>query len=235
MRVVVADDSVLIRRGIVTLLEQENIRVVGEASDASSLLADVAAERPDVAVVDIRMPPSHRDEGLVAAANIRAWFPTVAVLILSQYVRVDYALRMLEENAGSIGYLLKDRVADGSTLVDALHRVAAGECVVDRAIVDRLHEGSRAASVLEPLTPREREVLALMAEGHANNGICALLHLGPKTVETHVSHIFSKLGVEEQVGHKRVIAVLHHLRANTTQLGVHPEAPGPTPSGQWNP
>jgi serine/threonine-protein kinase len=233
--VVIADDSVLIRRGIVTLLEQESIRVVGEAFDASSLLAHVAAERPDVAVVDIRMPPSHGDEGLVAAANIRAWFPTVAVLILSQYVRVDYALRMLEENAGSIGYLLKDRVADGSALVHALHRVAAGECVVDRAIVDRLHEGARAASVLEPLTPREREVLRLMAEGHANDGICTRLHLGPKTVETHVSHIFRKLDVEEQVGHRRVLAVLHQLRADGTQIGARPEAPRAGRGEEWPP
>jgi DNA-binding NarL/FixJ family response regulator len=216
VRVVIADDAVLIRSGVAALLAESDIDTVGQAADAGELLRLVAATGPDAAVVDIRMPPTHTDEGLHAARRIRTDHPDVAVLVLSQYLDAGYALRLVEENPAGVGYLLKDRVAHATTLADALHRVVAGECVVDSVIVTRLLARARRHNPLDELTPREREVLGLMAEGHSNATIGRLLSLQPKTVETHVSRVFSKLGLtEEAEGHRRVLAVLAYLRAET--------------------
>ena len=213
MRVVIADDSMFVRRGIVGVLADNGVETVGEAADADGLLDIVAATAPDVAIVDIRMPPTHTDEGIVAARTIRERFPTVAVLVLSQYVESSYAMRLLEEDPSSVGYLLKDRVTDATTLTDAMTRVVAGGCVVDPAIVERLLRRARSRDPLDTLTAREREVLGLMAEGRANQAICDLLFLSPKTLENHVGRIFSKLGLHDvSDGHRRVLAVLAYLR-----------------------
>jgi DNA-binding NarL/FixJ family response regulator len=217
MRVVIADDAVLIRSGLLTVLKDAGIEVVGEACDAAELLHLVNVCTPDAAIIDIRMPPTHTDEGILAAREIRAEHPTVAVLVLSQYVESSYAMRLVEENPAAAGYLLKDRIAHASTLADALARVVAGECVVDPTIVTRLLARARRRSPLDALTAREREVLALMAEGRSNAAICHLLSLSPKTVETHVSRVFTKLGLLEQPdGHRRVLAVLTYLRQGKT-------------------
>jgi DNA-binding NarL/FixJ family response regulator len=213
MRVVIADDAVLIRSGIATLLWEAGIEPVGLASDAGELIDLVETTTPDAAIVDIRMPPTHTDEGIVAARKIRQEHPGVAVLVLSQYVESSYAMRLLEEDPGGMGYLLKDRIVHAATLTDALRRVVAGECVVDQAIVGRLLARARQHSPLDTLTPREQDVLALMAEGRSNSGICQLLTLSPKTVETHVNRVFMKLGLADQgQGHRRVLAVLAYLR-----------------------
>jgi DNA-binding NarL/FixJ family response regulator len=213
MRVVIADDAALIRSGLATLLAQSGVETVGEAVDADTLLRLVGDKQPDAAIVDIKMPPGHSDEGIVAAARIRLEHPTVGVLVLSQYLDAAYAIRLVEENPAAVGYLLKDRIAHAATLFDALQRVIAGECVVDPAIVGRLMARARRHDPLDALTTREREVLALMAEGHSNGSICAGLALHPKTVETHVGRVFTKLGLDETVvGHRRVLAVLAYLR-----------------------
>jgi DNA-binding NarL/FixJ family response regulator len=213
VRVVIGDDSMLVRSGLVALLTAEGVEVVGEAEDGESLLALVADRRPDVAVVDIRMPPSHTDEGIVAARRIRELFPAVAVLVLSHHLESSYAVRLLEEAPSSVGYLLKERVMDTATLADAFRRLVAGECVIDPAIVARLLGRARPRSPLDDLTAREREVLGLMAEGRSNRAICDLLHVSPKTMETHVGRIFLKLGLHETPdGHRRVLAVLAYLR-----------------------
>jgi DNA-binding NarL/FixJ family response regulator len=212
VRIVIADDAVIIRSGLVTLLQQDGIDVVGEAADAGGLLDLVATARPDAAVIDIRMPPTHTDEGIVAARRVRERHPSTAVLVLSQYLESSYAMRLLEENPNAVGYLLKDRIVDIATITDALRRVIAGDCVVDPEIVARLLLRARQHSPLDDLTVREREVLALIAEGRSNRMICDLLFLSPKTVETHVSRIFTKLGVLETDGHRRVLAVLTYLR-----------------------
>ena len=216
MRVVIADDAVLIRSGVATLLAESGIETVAQAADAEELLRLVARTTPDAAVVDIRMPPTHTDEGLHAARRIRREHPDVAVLLLSQYLDAGYALRLAEDNPAGVGYLLKDRIAHAATLADALHRLLAGECVVDPAIVSRLLARARVHNPLDDLTPREREVLSLMAEGRSNATIGRLLSLQPKTVETHVSRVFSKLGLAEEAdGHRRVLAVLAYLRAES--------------------
>jgi len=212
VRVVIADDAALVRKGVVALLSEAGIETVGQAGDGDELLALVAQTEPDAAVVDIRMPPTHTDEGLVAAARIRQRHPRVAVLVLSQYLDSSYAMRLVEESPGRVGYLLKDRIAHSGTLADALARVVAGECLVDPAIVGRLLARARAGSPLDALTEREREVLALMAQGRSNASICGHLGLQPKTVETHVNRVFSKLGLSEEDGHRRVLAVLAYLR-----------------------
>jgi DNA-binding NarL/FixJ family response regulator len=213
VRVVIGDDSMLVRSGLVALLTAEGVEVAGEAEDGESLLALVADRRPDVAVVDIRMPPSHTDEGIVAARRIRQLFPAVAVLVLSHHLESSYAVRLLEEAPSSVGYLLKERVMDAATLADAFRRLVAGECVIDPAIVARLLGRARPRSPLDDLTAREREVLGLMAEGRSNRAICDLLHVSPKTMETHVGRIFLKLGLHETPdGHRRVLAVLAYLR-----------------------
>jgi len=214
MRVVVADDAMLIREGLTRLLRDAGVTVTGKASNADELLQRVALSTPDVAIVDVRMPPGHSDEGVVAAERIRAEHPEVGVLLLSQYVDLRYCTRLLAEHPGRIGYLLKERVSDIVVLVDALERIVEGECVIDPTIVARLVERPRPAQSLAALSNREREVLALMAEGHSNQGISAQLVLSGKTVESHVRQIFAKLDLPDSGDqHRRVLAVLHFLRA----------------------
>jgi DNA-binding NarL/FixJ family response regulator len=214
VRVTVADDEVLLREGLSRLLQESGIEVVGSAGDPAALLRSVDLTRPDEAIVDNKMPPTHTDEGLVAGQEIRRRHPDIGVLVLSHYLDSRYALRLLEELPGGAGYLLKERVSDVAVLVDALHRVDQGECVVDPTIVSRLMSRRRERGPLDELTEREREVLSLMAEGHANAAICARLFLSPKTVESHVRQIFLKLGLRESSDlHRRVSAVLTFLRS----------------------
>jgi DNA-binding NarL/FixJ family response regulator len=216
MRVVVADDVMLTREGIVRLLEDAEIEVVGQADDAPSLLRRVRATHPDAAIIDIRMPPTHTDEGLVAAGVIRAELPEVGVLILSEYVEPSYAMRLLEEHPERVGYLLKERVFDVALLVDALRRIGDGETVVDPTIVSRLVGRRRRQDPLEELTPREREALELVAEGLSNKAIAARLVVTERTVEAHVKQIFMKLGLGASPdSHRRVLAVLAYLRSAT--------------------
>lgn len=213
MRVVVADDAMLIREGLTRLLRDAGVTVVGKASDAQELMRHVVLGRPDVAVVDIRMPPDHSDEGLVAAERIRAEHPEVGVLLLSQYVNARYAMRLLEEHPGRIGYLLKERVSDIAVLTDALRRIAEGECVIDPTIIAQLVSKPRSDSALNVLSMREREVLAFIAEGHSNPGIANRLVLSTKTVESHVHQIFVKLDLPaSREQDRRVLAVLKFLR-----------------------
>jgi DNA-binding NarL/FixJ family response regulator len=213
MRVVIADDAVLVREGVARLLAENGFDVVAEVGDAGELLTSVRDRRPDVAIVDIRMPPTHTDEGLHAAREIRARYPQTAVLVLSQHLELEYALRLVEAKPAYVGYLMKERVGRVQQLVDALHRVAAGECVVDRAVVDELLARRRELDPIADLTPREREILALMAEGRSNRGICRTLWLSPKTVETHIRGAFAKLGIKEAPeDNRRVLAVLTYLR-----------------------
>jgi DNA-binding NarL/FixJ family response regulator len=213
VRIVIADDETLLREGLARLLADAGFDVVGKAGTAEELLRRVELARPDAAIVDIRMPPGQSEEGLVAAQAIRAAHPGVGVLVLSHYVESRYAMRLLEEHPERSGYLLKERVSDVAVLLDALRRIDEGECVLDPTIVSRLVGRPREASALDELTAREREVLALMAEGHSNDGICRLLFLSPKTVETHVRHILLKLGIGETADyHRRVLAVLAYLR-----------------------
>lgn len=214
LRIVVADDSVLLREGIVRLLEDAGLVVAGQASSADELLELVREHRPDLAIVDIRMPPGRGDEGIGASRAIHAEFgDDVAVLVLSQHLEPEFALQMLQERDRGIGYLLKDRVVDIPQFVEAVRRVAAGEQVMDPAIVRRLVERRRSNDPLESLSEREREVLGLMAEGQTNQGIADALYLSPKTIEAYVGAIFSKLGLEPgPAGHRRVLAVLAYLR-----------------------
>jgi DNA-binding NarL/FixJ family response regulator len=213
VRVVIADDETLLREGLARLLADAGLEVVGTAANADELLRRVELTRPDLAIVDIRMPPTHSDEGLVAAREIRRLHPRVGVLVLSHYVESRYAMRLIEENEERSGYLLKERVSDVAVLVDALQRIDEGECVIDPTIVSRLVRRPREQGALNELTARELEVLALMAEGHSNEGIRRKLFLSPKTVETHVRHILLKLGIGEGGEyHRRVLAVLAYLR-----------------------
>jgi serine/threonine-protein kinase len=214
VRVVIADDVALLRQGIARLLAEAGIEVCGEAGDGETLLGLVESERPDVAVVDIRMPPTNTDEGLVAAGTIRTRYPETGVLVLSQYVDAAYALRLLDEAEGHCGYLLKDRVMDAGELVSALERVAAGEVVVDAELVDSLLRARQRRNPLDELTEREREVLQLMAEGLTDRGIAERLWVAPNTVETHVRHILRKLDLPAGASNnRRVQAVLTHLRS----------------------
>ena len=214
MRVVIADDSVLLREGVGRVLGDAGFDVLAKVGSAADLLVCVEAHEPDVAVVDIRMPPTHTDEGLVAAETIRRRWPLVGVLVLSQYVETEYALRLVKGSETRCGYLLKDRVLDAGQLADALRRINDGGVVVDPELVARLVGRSRPRSPLDDLTAREREVLALMAEGLTDRGIGERLFVTSKTVETHIGHIFAKLGLPEtSADNKRVHAVLTFLRA----------------------
>ena len=212
-RVVVAEDSVLLREGLARVLTDAGFEVTGQTGDAEGLLAMVRAGLADVALVDIRMPPTHTNEGVRAAREIRANHPAVGVLVLSQYTETSYAMELISEGGKGVGYLLKDRVSDVEELADAIRRVAAGGVVIDPEIVSQLVGRRRERSPLDDLTDREREVLSLMAEGRSNQGISERLFLSPKTLETHVAHIFSKLGLPPAADdHRRVLAVLAYLR-----------------------
>jgi DNA-binding NarL/FixJ family response regulator len=216
MRVVIAEDVMLTREGITRLLTDAGVDVAAAVGDAASLLRAVSTTQPDAAIIDIRMPPTHTDEGLAAAQQIRAEHPGVSVLILSQYVEPRYALRLLEEHPERVGYLLKERVFDVANLIDALRRLTDGETVVDPTIVARLFARKRRAGPLDQLTEREREVLALVAEGLSNRAIATRLFVTERTVEAHVKQIFLKLGLNtDPCFHRRVLAILAYLRTMT--------------------
>ncbi|MFF5211998.1 response regulator [Streptosporangium sp. NPDC000396] len=217
MDIVIADDAVLLREGLRHILERFGHRVVASVGDASELLTAVAEHLPDVAVVDVRMPPRFRDEGLRAALRIRTEHPTVAVLVLSQYVERSYALELLESGSGrGVGYLLKNRVGEVEEFLDAVGRVAGGGTAIDPEVVVRLLEDRRDHALLDRLTPREREVLALMAQGRSNNAIARTLVVTEAAVLKHVGNIFAKLLLEPtDEEHRRVMAVLHYLREGT--------------------
>ena len=204
----------LLREGVVRLLEENDFEVVGQAGDAEDLIRKVSAHRPDVAVVDIRMPPTQTDDGLRAALEIRSRFPGTGVLMLSQYIEEEYAFDLLGENAQRTGYVLKDRVADVDRFVEAVRRVGEGGSALDREVVAHLLGRRRADDPLAELTPREREVLALMAEGRTNHAIADQLVVSERAVEKHVTSIFDKLGLAPAAeDHRRVLAVLAFLRA----------------------
>lgn len=214
MRLILADDSTLFRRGLAALLAEAGHQVVAQHGDATGLLDSVAAQQPDIAIVDIRMPPTGTTEGLLAAIDIREREPNVGVLVLSQYVETTHAIRLLSASAAGVGYLLKDRVGEVTELVDALIRIASGGTVVDPEVVKILIGHKDRVGRLERLTNRERDVLALMAEGRSNAAISRDLFLGGKTVETYVSNIFSKLDIALAADdHRRVLAVLTYLRS----------------------
>jgi DNA-binding NarL/FixJ family response regulator len=213
MRLILADDSLLFREGLARVLEALDFEIVGQADNGDDLVRRVGGLRPDVALVDIRMPPTHTDEGLAAAAQIGEQFPDVGVLVLSQYVESGYAMRLLEDGTAGRGYLLKDRVSDLDSFGEAVRRVGNGGSVVDPEVVSTLVGRRRDAGPLDDLTEREREILELMAEGRSNLGICERLVLSQRTVESHVRTIFRKLGLTEaDDDHRRVLAVLAHLR-----------------------
>jgi DNA-binding NarL/FixJ family response regulator len=214
VRVVIADDTMLIRQGITTVLTDAGIDVVAAVGDPESLVREVALNRPDAAVVDIRMPPTHTDVGIRATARLRKAHPDLGVLLLSAYVDPEYAVRLFEDHPGGIGYLLKDRVSDGVLLVDALNRLCEGETVVDPTIVSRVFDRRRRVDPLAALSDREREVLALLTEGLSNRALAARLFVTERTVEAHITSIFGKLGLVDEPGvHRRVLAVLTCLRA----------------------
>jgi DNA-binding NarL/FixJ family response regulator len=214
VRVVVAEDSVLLREGIARLLGEHGFEVVGQAGDAEDLVRKVGAHKPDVAVVDIRMPPTNTDDGLRAALRIRDEHPRTGVLVLSAYVEEAYALELVAESASGLGYLLKDRVADVDGFVDAVRRVATGGSALDPEVVSRLLGRTRRDDPLAELTPREREVLELMAEGRTNAAIAEQLVVTERAVEKHVTSIFGKLGLSPAAqDHRRVLAVLTFLRS----------------------
>jgi DNA-binding NarL/FixJ family response regulator len=212
MRVVIAEDAALFREGLARLITDRGYRVVAAVGDADALLEAVAEHDPDVAVVDIRMPPTHTDEGLRAAIELRREHPGTGVLVLSQYIETRYAARLLEGNAAGVGYLLKDRVADVAEFADALARVAAGGTALDPEVVSQLVRVTRHAQGVASLTPRERDVVSLMAEGRSNAGIAAALVVSAGVVEKHVASIFGKLGLPpSEADNRRVLAVLRYL------------------------
>ncbi len=214
MRVVLAEDSVLLREGVARILGEAGFEVVGQAGNADELMLKVRSYSPDVAIVDIRMPPTHTDEGLRAAQEIREKHPTVGVLVLSQYVEPTYAMELLAESAEGVGYLLKDRVSDVNEFADAVRRVGEGGSALDPTIVSQLVGRRRRDDPIDTLTPREREVLGLMAEGRSNSGIAEQLVVTERAVEKHVTSIFSKLQLPAaSEDHRRVLAVLAYLRS----------------------
>ncbi len=213
MRVVLADDSVLLREGIASLLGEAGFEVVGQAGDSEGLLLKVRSYAPEVAIVDIRMPPTHTDEGLRAAREIRARHPATGVLVLSQYIEAEYALDLLSESAEGVGYLLKDRISDIGEFAAAVRRVGEGGSALDPAVVSQLVGRRRRDDPLGALSPREREVLELMAEGRSNQAIGERLFITQRAVEKHVTAIFVKLRLPADAGdHRRVLAVLTFLR-----------------------
>jgi len=214
MRVVIADDSVLLREGIARVLTDAGIEVAEMVGDAIDLMHAVRSHEPDLAVVDIRMPPSHTDEGIRAARQIRERYPKVGVLVLSQYVEPEYAMELLADSAEGVGYLLKDRIADVAEFIGAVRRVADGGSALDPEVVSQLVARRRRQDPLAPLTPREREVLSLMAEGRSNQAVADRLVITPRAVEKHVTGIFEKLGLDNAAkDHRRVLAVLAFLRS----------------------
>jgi len=214
VRVVVADDSVLLREGIVRILGDAGFEVVGQAGDAEDLIRKVAAHKPDVAIVDVRMPPTNTDDGLRAAQRIRSEQPETGVLVLSQYIEEGYALELLSENAEGVGYLLKDRVADVERFTDSVKRVGEGGSALDPEVVAQLLGRRRREDPLAELSPREREVLELMAEGRSNHAIAEQMVVTERAVEKHVTSIFGKLKLPPTAeDHRRVLAVLRYLRA----------------------
>jgi DNA-binding NarL/FixJ family response regulator len=214
VRVVLAEDSVLLREGVARILDEAGFEVVGQAGNADELLLKVRSYSPDVAIVDIRMPPTHTDEGLRAAQEIREKHPTCGVLVLSQYVEATYAMELLAESAEGVGYLLKDRVSDVNEFADAVRRVGEGGSALDPTIVSQLVGRRRRDDPIDQLTPREREVLGLMAEGRSNSGIAEQLVVTERAVEKHVTSIFSKLRLPAaSEDHRRVLAVLAYLRS----------------------
>ncbi|GAA3679914.1 response regulator transcription factor [Nonomuraea antimicrobica] len=214
MRIVIAEDAVLLREGLRMLLTSRGQEVVAAVGDGDALRAAVAEHRPDIAVVDVRMPPAHTDEGLRAAIQLRRDHPEVGVLVFSQYIETRYAAQLLAGGAQGVGYLLKERVADVKDFLAALDRIAAGQTVLDPEVVTQIMGASRRTQALGTLTPREREVLALMAEGRSNSAIAEALFLSYGSVEKHVTQIFTKLGLSPSDNdHRRVLAVLHYLQA----------------------
>jgi DNA-binding NarL/FixJ family response regulator len=213
LRIVVADDAVLLREGLVRLLAEDGHEVVAAVGDGPALVEAILAHRPDVSIVDVRMPPSHTDEGLRAAITARGHLPGAPVLVLSQYVEASYATELLADGAGAVGYLLKDRVADVGEFLDALDRVARGATVLDPQVVAHLLTARRRDDPLAALTDRERQLLALMAQGHSNTAIARELMLSSSAVEKHIGNIFTKLGLPpDDTQHRRVRAVLAYLR-----------------------
>ncbi len=215
LRIVVADDSVLLREGLVRLLTEDGHEVVAAVGDGPALVEAVLGYRPDVSVVDVRMPPTHTDEGLRAAIAARSQLPGAPMLALSQYVEASYAADLLADGSGAVGYLLKDRVARVEEFLDALDRVARGATVLDPEVIAQLLAGQRRNNTLGPLTARERQLLGLMAEGHSNIAIAERLVLSASAVEKHISNVFAKLGLPpDEAQHRRVLAVLAYLRAS---------------------
>ena len=214
MRVVIADDTMIMRAGLARLLADAGVEVLESASDVEGLHRAVALRSPDVAIVDIRMPPTYTDEGLVAARRIRATWPETAVLVLSQHLVPEFALRLLEDQPAGSGYLLKERIGDIAVLVDVLRRLVTGETVVDPSIVTALFARRRRDRPMETLTPREREVLALVTEGRSNLAIAQRLSIAQRTVEAHVSQVFDKLGLpDDSHTNRRVLASLTYLQS----------------------
>jgi DNA-binding NarL/FixJ family response regulator len=213
VRVVIAEDMALLRQGLARLLTDAGFEVAGGAGDADELLELVARSEPDAALIDIKMPPTHTDEGLRAAAAIRARYPKTAVLLLSSYLEARYAEALLTSHPAGSGYLLKDRVYDAAVLGDALRRVSTGECVIDPEIISQLLRRGRERNPLDTLTDRERQILSLMAQGYSNDAICNQLVISRRTVESHVSSVFAKLGMAESPdSSRRVLAVLAYLQ-----------------------
>jgi serine/threonine-protein kinase len=211
----IVEDELLLREGVARLLADAGVDVVATVETAEGLLERIARVRPDVVLMDVRLPPTHRDEGIVAAREIRAAHPEIGVLVLSHYIDSSYALRMLEDQPGRCGYLLKERVSDVAVLVDALNRIAEGECVVDPTIVKQLLQKPREPGPLDALTERERDVLSAMAEGYSNDAIAHLLFISTKTVEANIHRLLQKLDISESpASNRRVLAVLTYLRSN---------------------